>query len=84
MPTSKSCPEIFSRDTLKDEDEEKESAVQFDNDKSDPQDAFVYREHTKSKQHEGDAGFDGHVGEDVERFAEPPVLAHVSLVRYNG
>jgi hypothetical protein len=44
----------------------------------------VYREHTKSKQHEGDAGFDGHVGEDVERFAEPPVLAHVSLVRYNG
>jgi hypothetical protein len=33
---------------------------------------------TESEQHESDAGFDGHVGEDVEWLAEPPILTQTS------
>jgi hypothetical protein len=74
-------PEELSRYALEDEDEEEESAVQFDDHKRDPEDALVYGENAESKQHQRDAGFDGHVGEDVEGFAKPPVLAHVSWAR---
>jgi hypothetical protein len=33
---------------------------------------------TNSEEEDGDTGFDGHVGQDVERLACPP---HLSLVR---
>jgi hypothetical protein len=67
---------------LEDEDEEEESAIHFDDHESDPENSFVYGENAESKQHQSDTGFDGHVGEDVEGLAEPPVLAHVSLLGY--
>ena len=44
----------------------------------DPKDAFVYGRNTESKQHESDASFDCHIGEDVEWLAKPPVLIQTS------
>jgi hypothetical protein len=33
---------------------------------------------TESKQHESDASFDCHIGEDVEWLAKPPILIQTS------
>ena len=78
MPTSVACPEVLGRDALEDEDEEEESAVNFDDHDRDPEDAFVGGRNTESKQHESDASFDCHIGEDVEWLAKPPILIQTS------
>lgn len=74
MATREPGPEVFRGDALEDKDEEEESTVKLGDDKSDPQDVFVSAPDTKSEEHQGDACFDGHVRQDVNWFAQPPVL----------
>lgn len=46
---------------MEDEQKEKEQAVDFCDDGCDPQDDLVGGSNAESVEHDGDAGFDGHV-----------------------
>lgn len=49
-------------------------AVHLGDARHEPDDGLVQSAHADAEKEDGDAGFEGHVGQDVEQFARPPHL----------
>lgn len=64
---------------MQDEEEEEKRGVELSDDENRPDDDSVGGVDGKTKEHHGNARFDGHIGEDVDRFTRPPPLKRVSL-----
>jgi hypothetical protein len=60
---------------LEDENEEEDGGVDFGDNDSGPDDETVGSSDAETEQHHGNAGFDGHVGKDVDWFTAPPPLS---------
>jgi hypothetical protein len=63
---------------LKDEQEEIEGAVDFDDYYYSPNNDFVDSGYGDAEEHNADGEFETHVGKDINRFACPPPLRCVS------
>lgn len=63
---------------MQDEEEEEEGTIDLDDDDYCPDDDLVCSCYGDADQHNADAEFEGHVGEDVDGLACPPPLEHVS------
>jgi len=59
---------------LKEEDEEKEEAVDLCEGDVGVENIALSPHDGEAHEHDADAGFDRHIGDDEEWFAEPPVL----------
>lgn len=57
---------------MQDEEEEEKRGVELSDDENRPDDDSVGGVDGKTKEHHGNARFDGHIGEDVDRFTRPP------------
>lgn len=72
--------EILRRPALADEEDEEARAEELGDDEGGPDDDAVQRLNRQAEQHDRDRGFDGHVGNDVDVFTEPPELSPSALL----
>lgn len=64
---------------MEQEDEKEECAVDLGDGQHGPDYGLVDSVDAETQQHDADAGFDSHVGNDVDRFTKPPELYKVRL-----
>lgn len=67
-------PEVSRRTALKHEEEEEKGAVDFNNCDGRPYNDPVDSGNCDTKEKDGDAEFEGHVGEYIDGFTRPPPL----------